>query len=219
MGLGVIGGGYVLACGFDAHFCRVNQPLAPRFSMNKFKKIFRASLLQLCFIHTSTILQLCFVGVSQGQVKTSVTLATLVRVIDGDTYLLQMGPTRQTVRLLNVDCPELSQVFGPEAAQQARRHLAFSRQINLQTRKYPDKYGRALGHIWVDGKALDSLLLVSGSAWVGQYGRNLKLRRLEHSARLRGTGLWQQKNPVPPWVWRKMSIVHGRGAARAVVNS
>jgi endonuclease YncB( thermonuclease family) len=178
--------------------------------MNKFKKIFRASLLQLCFIHTSTLLQLCFVGVSQGQVTTDRKNATLIRVIDGDTYLLQVGPTRQTVRLLNVDCPELGQVFGPEAAQQARRHLAFSRQITLQTRKYPDKYGRALGHVWVDGKGLDSLLLVSGSAWVRQCGRNLKLRRLEHSARIRGMGLWKQKNPVPPWGWRKMSIVHSR---------
>lgn len=176
--------------------------------MNKFKDFLRLSLLQLCFIHTSTLLQLCFVGVSQGQVKTSVTHATLVRVIDGDTYLLQVGPTRQTVRLLNIDCPELGQVFGPEAAQQARRHLAFSRQLTLKTRKYPDKYGRTLGQVWVDGKSLDSLLLVSGSTWVGQYGRSLKLRRLEHSARIRGMGLWKQKNPVPPWVWRKMSIVH-----------
>ena len=193
-----------MACGFDAHFCRVNQPKHSRFSMNKFKKIFRASLLQLCFIHTSTILQLCFVGVSKGQVKTSRTNATLVRVVDGDTYLLQVGATRQTVRLLNVDCPELNQVGGPEAAQQAKRLLAFSRQITLTTRKYPDKYGRTLGYVWVDGKALDSLLLVSGSAWVGQYGRSLRLRRLEYSARQRGMGLWQQKNPVPPWVWRRL---------------
>lgn len=157
--------------------------------MNKFKKIFRASLLQLCFIHTSTLLQLCFVGVSRGQVTTGRKNATLIRVIDGDTYLLQVGPTRQAVRLLNVDCPELGQVFGPEAAQQARRHLALSRQLTLKTRKYPDKYGRALGQVWVDGKSLDSLLLVSGSTWLGQYGRSLKLRRLEHSARIRGMGL------------------------------
>jgi micrococcal nuclease len=194
----------ILGTDLTAIFVRSIHQNTSAFSMNKFKDFLRSSLLQLCFIHTSTILQLCFVGVSQGQVKTSIIHATLVRVVDGDTYLLQVGPTRQTVRLLNVDCPELSQVFGPEAAQQARRLLALSRQITLQTRKYPDKYGRTLGHIWVDGKALDSLLLVSGSAWVGQYGRNLKLRRLEHSARLRGTGLWQQKNPVPPWGWRRL---------------
>lgn len=145
-----------------------------------------------------------------GQVTTGRKNATLIRVIDGDTYLLQVEPTRQTVRLLNVDCPELGQAYGPEASQQARRLLAFSRQITLQPRKYPDKYGRTLGHVWVDGKALDSLLLVNGHAWVGQYGRSLKLRRLEHSARIRGMGLWKQKNPLPPWVWREMSMVHSR---------
>ena len=173
--------------------------------MNKFKDFLRPSLLQLCFIHTSTILQLCFVGVVVGQVTTGRKNATLVRVIDGDTYLLQVGSMPQALRLLNVDCPELSQAYGPEATQQARRLLAFSRQITLTTRKYPDKYGRQLGHVWVDGKALDSLLLVNGHAWVGQYGRSLKLHRLEHSARIRGIGLWKQKNPVSPWVWRKRS--------------
>jgi len=174
--------------------------------MNKFKDFLRLSILQLCFIHTSTILQLCFVGVVAGQVTTGRKNATLIRVIDGDTYLLQVGSMPQTVRLLNVDCPELSQAYGPEAAQQARRLLAFSRQITLKTRKHPDKYGRQLGHVWLDGKSLDSLLLVNGHAWVGQYGRILKLRRLEHSTRIRGIGLWTQKNPVPPWVWRKRSL-------------
>jgi micrococcal nuclease len=178
--------------------------------MNKFKKTLRASLLQLCFIPTSTLLQLCFVGGVMGQTSTGRKTATLVRVIDGDTYVLQVGLTRQTVRLLNVDCPELSQTYGLEAVQQARRLLAFSRQITLTTRKYLDKYGRQLGHVWLEGKSLDSLLLVSGSAWVGQYGRSLRLRRWEHSARIRSMGLWKKKNPVPPWVWRKMSIVHSR---------
>jgi endonuclease YncB( thermonuclease family) len=110
----------------------------------------------------------------------------------------------QTVRLLNVDCPELSQAFGTEAAEQVNHWFASARQITLKTHKYPDKYGRQLGHVWLDGKSLDSLLLVNGYAWVSQYGRNLKLRRLEQSARIPGIGLWKQKNPVPPWVWRRL---------------
>lgn len=171
--------------------------------MNKFREFLRLSILQLCFILTSTILQLCFIGVSQGQTTAGREIAALLRVIDGDTYLLQVGPVRQTVRLLNVDCPETSQVYGAEATIQVRHLFASARQVTLKTRKQLDKYGRWLGHIWLDGKPLDSLLIVSGHAWVGHYGLNLKLRRLEHSARFRGIGLWKQKNPLPPWVWRK----------------
>ena len=191
-------------------FVRSINPNTSVFSMNKFKDFLRSSILQLCFIHTSTILQLCFVGVALGQVTTGRKNATLVRVIDGDTYLLQVGTVRQTLRLLNVDCPELSQAYGTEATAHLNHWFASARQIALKTNKYPDKYGRKLGHVWLDGKPVDSLLTVNGYAWVGRYGRNLKLRRLEQSARIRGIGLWKQKNPVPPWVWRKRSIVHGR---------
>lgn len=139
-----------------------------------------------------------------GQVTTGRQTATLVRVIDGDTYLLQVGIIRQTVRLLNVDCPETNQSFGTEATHQVKSWFASARQITLKMNRYPDKYGRKLGHVWLDGKPMDSLLTANGYAWVSRYGRNLKLRRLEQSAWIRGIGLWKQKNPVPPWVWRRL---------------
>ena len=149
-----------------------------------------------------------------GQVTTGRQTATLVRVIDGDTYLLQVGIIRQTVRLLNVDCPETNQSYGTEATNEEKRLFASDRHITLKMNRYPDTYGRKLGHVWLDGKPVDSLLTISGYAWVSQYGRHLKLRRLEQSARIRGIGLWKQKNPVPPWVWRKN--VH---SPRSAVNS
>ncbi|MFN8349456.1 MAG: thermonuclease family protein [Spirosomataceae bacterium] len=174
--------------------------------MNKFREFLHVSLLSLCFIPTSTILQLCLSGVSKAQSVPSNQTVTLVRVIDGDTYLLQVGTVRQTVRLLNVDCPETDQSYGPEAGREAQRLFAGTHQITLKTNRYPDKYGRTLGHIRLDGKPMDSLLTANGYAWASRYGRYLNLRRLEQSARIRGIGLWQQKNPAPPWEWRRSTV-------------
>lgn len=55
--------------------------------------------------------------------------ATLIRVIDADTYVLDIDlgfcvHTRQHIRLLGLDCPEIGTAAGQEAAVAAREWFA-----------------------------------------------------------------------------------------------
>lgn len=47
-----------------------------------------------------------------------------------------------------------------------------------------------------------------GMAWVyRKYNKDQSLLVLEQAARLNKIGLWADKEPVPPWVWRKSKQV------------
>lgn len=40
--------------------------------------------------------------------------------------------------------------------------------------------------------------------WYRKYSKDTSLVELEEEARRARRGLWQDKEPVPPWEWRKM---------------
>ncbi|WP_317207943.1 thermonuclease family protein [Chryseobacterium taklimakanense] len=51
---------------------------------------------------------------------------------------------------------------------------------------------------------LNKELLRKGLAWhFKRYSRNSNYAQLEIDARKKKIGLWQDKNPVEPWNWRK----------------
>ncbi len=81
----------------------------------------------------------------------SIYIATVNRVIDGDTYdvtaYLGLGVTYRTkVRLLGVNCPER---FTPEgqAATERAKQLLEGKQVRLATEQKVDKYGRLLAGV------------------------------------------------------------------------
>jgi endonuclease YncB( thermonuclease family) len=63
--------------------------------------------------------------------------------------------------------------------------------------------------VTVDGRDLGLEMVRAGFAW--SYPRQTSLQsaqeandyqQAEFNARIRRLGLWNSKNPVPPWVWR-----------------
>ena len=70
-----------------------------------------------------------------------------------------------------------------------------------------DRYGRTVGIVNVSELVVNKEIVRSGYAWV--YRRYCDQEfcqdwtELERTARVKGLGLWQDKNPVPPWDWRK----------------
>ena len=108
-----------------------------------------------------------------GRAAVAAETARVVRVIDGDTYVLLSGATAYRLRLLGVDAPEQGQPFGAQATDSVARLLAPGRVV-LVTRAGRDLYGRTLGAVRLpvstvvaDGctMPLDSLLVVRGWAW------------------------------------------------------
>jgi micrococcal nuclease len=136
----------------------------------------------------------------------------VVGVHDGDTITCLTPDKEQVkVRLDAIDAPELGQPFG-QASKKALSEKIFGKDVVVLP-KMKDKYGRTIGHVMVGGRDVNLELLEEGMAWhYEQYDHNKRLREAEQSARAAKRGLWQDRDPVPPWDYRKEHRHAGSGS-------
>ncbi len=133
----------------------------------------------------------------------------VVGVSDGDTVtILDASKRTHKIRLLGIDSPEKKQPFG-ERAKQSLSDLVYNKQVNVEGGK-PDRYGRALGKIVLDGQDINLEQIRRGMAWhYKQYARDqspqdrIAYAEAEATARAQRAGLWQDAQPVPPWSFRR----------------
>jgi endonuclease YncB( thermonuclease family) len=127
----------------------------------------------------------------------------VVGVHDGDTITgLDESKTQFKIRLDAIDAPELGQPFG-QASKKALSEKVFGKSVTVIP-KTKDKYGRTVGHVLIDGRDVNLEMLEEGMAWhYKKYDHNARLARAEGEARAAKKGLWADRDPVPPWEWRK----------------
>jgi len=127
----------------------------------------------------------------------------VIRLKDGDTYVLRKGNTDFTVRLKNVDSPELKQPYGYLSFVYTSKLLS-GRMVSYDSTG-KDLYGRVLADIWIDNKRLDSMLIRNGLAWHYQtYSNDTLLKSLMVLAINEHKGLWKcgMTGVCPPSFWR-----------------
>lgn len=128
----------------------------------------------------------------------------VIKVVDGDTIQVLHDYTPVKIRLAGIDCPEKSQAFGNQAKNFAAEQC-FGKQVTVNDRGH-DRYGRTIGEVILpDGNDLNHKLVQNGLAWwYRQYApRDTELAQLEMQAREQQRGLWADRNPMPPWDFRK----------------
>jgi endonuclease YncB( thermonuclease family) len=126
----------------------------------------------------------------------------VVGVHDGDTLTLRTEEETIKVRLAGIDTPELGQPFGSNA-KQALSAVAFGKTATIKSSS-KDRYGRTLGHVFVDDQAINTMLVRTGMAWhYRQYDKTKELEDAERYAKENKIGLWAEKTPIAPWDWRK----------------
>ena len=127
----------------------------------------------------------------------------VVAVSDGDTVtVLDKHQVQNKVRLKEIDAPEKKQAFG-QKSKQALSDLVFGKQVYVISNS-TDRYGRNLGVILVDGVQVNQRMVADGYAWAyRQYLTDPSYLKSEQNARDKKLGLWADKNPTPPWEWRK----------------
>ena len=128
----------------------------------------------------------------------------VVGISDGDTFTLLNGDNQQIkIRLYGIDCPEKKQDFG-EVAKQKLSELIFNKEVRI-VKKDTDRYGRTVANVYTGANiCVNEEMLKAGLAWhYKEYDQNPYWDVLEQDARQKGLGLWKQKNPTPPWAWRK----------------
>ena len=136
-------------------------------------------------------------------------LGRVVHVADGDTItVLDADRVQHIVRLGGIDAPERGQAFG----QVSRRHLGelvHGQQVAVDWHKR-DRYGRLVGRVLVDGRDANLAQIDAGLAWhyvayaSDQPPDERRVYSEAHRAALTAKlGLWTDREPVPPWEWRR----------------
>ena len=76
-----------------------------------------------------------------------------------------------------------------------------------------DRYKREVGRIYIGGRFINDEMVRDGFAWrYVQYDKPGEFTSAENDAREKQRGLWVDKDPVPPWDWRR----HKRAAPRSL---
>ena len=129
-------------------------------------------------------------------------------VADGDTITLLDGNQQQhKICLAGIDAPEKAQPYG-QRSKQYLADLAFGKDAKADCFKV-DRYNRDVCTVHVGGKDVGPAQLDAGLAWwFRKYAHEqppkdrVDYQAAEDTAAADRTGLWQDKNPVPPWEWR-----------------
>lgn len=127
----------------------------------------------------------------------------VVGVKDGDTIEVMYEGIAQTVRLLDIDCPEKSQAYGMKA-KQFTSDFCYGKIVTVESFGKKDRYDRILGTVKIGDKVLNEELVKAGYAWhYKKYSDKQSYSNLENAAKKDKVGLWADENPTPPWDFRK----------------
>lgn len=124
-------------------------------------------------------------------------------VQDGDTFKLPDNKTR--VRLWGIDAPEKGQAYADESRARLKE-LCEGKAVRLEI-KDTDQYGRKVAIVWLGKKNINLQMVEEGLAWhYAYFAPDAKdLAAAEKAARKAHKGLWQDKNPINPYDFRKQS--------------
>jgi endonuclease YncB( thermonuclease family) len=123
-----------------------------------------------------------------------------VKVVDGDTLIIECDKAKRTVELDGVDAPELQQPWGKQVRSFVR-NVVGGREVEIEVLESTDDTVRA--RVTIDGQDLSEMLVASGLAWVPDAAANDELSELSDKAREMPCGLWRDADPVPPWEFRE----------------
>lgn len=129
--------------------------------------------------------------------------ATVVRVVDGDTLVVDADGVDQRVRLIGINTPESVDrnrpvmCFGKEASRHLGELLPEGTPVRLERDVEPrDRYDRLLAYVYrsSDGTFVNLEMVTDGYAQQYTFPPNVahteQFGRAERDARAAGTGLW-----------------------------
>lgn len=133
----------------------------------------------------------------------------VVGVGDGDTVTVLDEQNKQhKIRLQGIDAPEKAQAFG-QKSKQSLNQLVHSKQVVVEFDK-KDKYDRIVGKVLLNGTDVCLEQIKLGMAWhYKQYASEQPkddreiYAQAELQARAKSVGLWKDKQPTPPWEFRR----------------
>ena len=153
-------------------------------------------------LSTVFLFLLCVLFANDAYPKEAKTNGNVIKVFDGDSFLVKSGRRTIEIRMDSVDAPEYSQSYGQFckaglAAKILNREIRF-RQTDT------DRYGRIVAVVYLENRNINREIVSDGCAWAyRKYLRDNQLIGLEQQARRNKKALWSDKKPIPPWLYRK----------------
>ena len=122
-----------------------------------------------------------------------------VKVLDGDTLVIECEKQQRTVNIEGIDAPELDQPWG-KVVRNFVRDLVRGEDVQVEI---VDNAGdTVVARVTIDGIDLSEMLVSRGLAWVPEESADADLTELSVKARELPCGLWMDPDPQPPWVFR-----------------
>jgi len=130
----------------------------------------------------------------------------VVTVIDGNTLEI-FTSENETYKILlyGIDSPELDQEYG-EKAKRFLEKLILNKSINVEIQG-KDRLGNRLGIVLIDGEDPREKLLEEGLAWTAERNPIVEFETIKEESREKGKGLWKEKDPTPPWIFRRQQTL------------
>ena len=137
-------------------------------------------------------------------------MGQVVKVMDGDTItILDANKQQFKIRLSGIDAPEKKQDFG-NVSKQSLSEIIAGKEVKIVYNKR-GRYGRIIGKVLLNNEDVNLLQVKRGLAWhYKQYEREQEVEdralyaQEEYLAQKDRLGLWRDKNPIPPWDFRKI---------------
>jgi micrococcal nuclease len=123
------------------------------------------------------------------------------RVVDGDTFEVNIGGKKEKVRLIGVDTPETKKpntpvmYYGKEASDYTKKrleHKTVTLEWDIDKR---DTYQRLLAYVWINDECFNRTLVKEGFARIATFPPNVKyvdlFKKDQEEARKKNKGLWK----------------------------
>jgi micrococcal nuclease len=126
----------------------------------------------------------------------------VIGIADGDTITILQSGRPLKIRLAGIDAPEKKQAFG-QRSKESLSNMCWQKNATYVGNEI-DKYGRTIAVVYCDGVNANKAQLAKGMAWVyTKYNKDTSLIAIESEARSARLGLWQDTDPIPPWIFRR----------------
>lgn len=141
-------------------------------------------------------------------VNADVLIGRVVDVASGDTLtMVDTANRRHKIHLLGIDAPEIQQEFG-QASRTSLSAIVFNQHVHA-TCDLQDALNHAVCVILLRGRDVGLEQLRDGMAWsYPVHDKQLTpqersvYQQAEFFAKIHRGGLWNSKNPTPPWIFR-----------------
>jgi len=120
----------------------------------------------------------------------AVSVARVVRVIDGDSLEVELDGTIIELRLRGVNAPERHECLGGAAS--ARLADLTSGQPLTVVTEGEDRFGRSLGEVFVAGESVAATMVAEGLAITISGDGDSQSFRLQEDAAAAGLGIWSE---------------------------